>query len=485
MKHIFKYKFAAALLLGALVLGPSCKKVDFGSLNNNPNQTTEPITSALLTNALSAIGNRTWDAGGITTIEGLYCQYFSETQYTDVSRYTRTTNNWDGFYSGVMYDLQNIINYNSDDATKVKAALNGSNANQIAVATILLQYHYWLLTDTWGDLPYSQALQGNGVIPYDSQESVYTGMLTQLKNAVAGFDGGLGPKGDILYNGDVTKWKKFGNSLRLLISLRLSKVNPTLGKTEFAAALADPAGVISSNSDNATLVYPGGNYLNTFYNYYNVTKRDDYSVAKTLLDFLNAKGDLRNTIFGTSTVGFPYGLTRDQAVSFANSNTSYSRLMAKSVSTATSAIPVVTASHVFLARAEGANLGWSGEDVATMYKNGISASWSQWGISDATALAGYLSNADVDLTGGDAAKKIATQQWIAWYPNGWQGWSNWKKTGYPVLTPAPGLTAIPRRLSYGVNEPQLNPANYEPAAAKYTGPDGVNSQYARMWWDKQ
>jgi hypothetical protein len=458
--------------------------VDFGTLNNNPNQTTEPITSALLTNSLSALGNRTWDAGGITTIEGLYCQYFSETQYTDVSRYTRTTNNWDGYYSGVMYDLQNIINYNSDEATKAKAALNGSNANQIAVAKILLQYNYWLLTDTWGDLPYSQALKGNGVIPYDSQESVYTGMLNELKSAVGGFDSGLGPKGDILYGGDVSKWARFGNSLRMLIALRLSKVNPSLGKTEYAAALADPGGIIDNSSYDANLVYPGGNYLNPFYNYYNVTKRDDYSVSKTLLDYMNAKGDLRNTVYGTSTVGFPYGLTRDLAVAFANSNTNYARLVSPTVATPTSPVAVITSAHVFLARAEAATLGWSSEDANTMYKNGVSASWAQWGIKDATALAAYLSNTDVDLTGGEAARKIATQQWIAWYPNGWQGWSVWRKTGFPVLTPASGLTDIPRRLSYGVNEPQLNPANYEPAAAKYSGADGVNSQYARMWWDK-
>jgi hypothetical protein len=484
MKLNMKYKFTAAALLVALVWGPSCKKVDFGTINNNPNQTTQPITSALLTNSLSALGNRTWDAGGITTIEGLYCQYFSETQYTDISRYTRTTNNWDAYYSGVMYDLQNIINYNSDPNTAAKAALNGSNGNQIAVAKILLQFNYWLLTDTWGDLPYSKALQGNGVIPYDTQESVYNGMLKNLKDAAAGFDAGLGPKGDILFGGDVTKWKRFGNSLRMLIALRLSKVNPTVGKAEFTAALADGGGVIDDNSQNAKLVYPGGNYLNPFNNYYNVTKRDDYSVSKTLVDYMTSKGDKRSTVFGTSTVGFPYGLTRDAAVAFANSNTNYARLMAGGATSATAGVPVVTAAHVYLARAEAANLGWTSEDATAMYKKGISSSWGEWGINDASALADYQANSDVDLSGGDAAKKIATQQWIAWYPNGWQGWSVWRKTGYPVLTPAPATTTIPRRLAYGVNEPQLNPANFTPAAAQYSGPDGVNSQFARMWWDK-
>jgi hypothetical protein len=484
MKHNLKYKFTAAALMVALLWGPSCKKVDFGRINNNPNTTTAPITSALLTNALSSIGSRTWDGGGISSLGGLYCQYFAETQYTDESRYSKTTTNWDGYYAGVMYDLQNIINYNSDPATAPVAVANGSNANQIAVAKILLQYNFWLLTDTWGDLPYTQALKGKGVIPYDPQQTIYMGMLKTLTEAVQGFDNGKGPDGDILFNGNVSKWKKFGNSLRMLIALRMSKADKGNGAAEFNAALNATGGFIEDNNDNATLAYPGGSYLNPFYNYYNIVKRDDYSVATTIMDYMTSHGDLRNTIYGTSTVGFPYGLTRDLAVQFANSNINYSRLMAPSVATETSGIPVVTAAHIFLARAEAANLGWTNENVVDLYDRGIAASWSQWGIDNGSSLANYLANGDVDLGTGNKAKKIATQQWIAWYPNGWQGWSVWRKTGYPELSPAPGTSTIPRRLSYGPNEPQLNPANYTPAAAQYTGSDGTNSQFARIWWDQ-
>jgi hypothetical protein len=484
MKLNLKNIAFASAIAATLVTAPSCEKVDFGSMNENPNQTTAPITSALLTNALSAIGNRTWDAGGGTTVAGLYAQYYAETQYTDLSRYAKTTFNWDGFYSGVLYDLENIIKYNSDPATAPTAAANGSNANQIAVARILKVYNYWVITDLWGDMPYSEALKGNGVIPYDLQENIYPDLLKELKESVAGFDNGLGPKGDILYNGDVTRWKKFANSLRLLISVRMSKANPTLGKTEFAAALADPNGVIEENSDNAALAYPGGVYNNPFWQYYNVTKRDDYAVGKPLLDWLNARVDLRNQVFGTTTVGFPTGLTRDAAVAFANSNTNYARLMNTSVATSTSSVPVVTAAHVWLARAEAAQLTWTSEDIAEAYAKGIGASWRQWGIENPGSLANYLANADVDLAGGDVAKKIATQQWIAFYPNGLQGWSVWRKTGYPALTPAPGMTTIPRRLNYGPNEPQLNPENYNTAAARYTASGEANSLYARVWWDK-
>ncbi len=470
----------ATVIASTLVTAPSCEKVDFGSMNQNPNLTTAPITSALLANSLSAMGNRTWDAGGVVTIAGMYGQYFSETQYTDVSRYAAQNLNWDGFYNGVLYDLQNIINYNTDPATAPIAAPNGSNKNQIAVARILKAYNYWILTDLWGDLPYFGALKGVGLVPYDTQESIYTDLLKELKAANAGFDAGLGPKGDILFNSDVSKWKRFANSLRALISLRMSKANPTLGRTEFASAISDPGGIIASNADNAQLSYPGGNYLNPFYNYYVVTKRDDFGVAKTLLDYMNARGDQRNRVVGTSTIGFPYGLTRDQAVAFGNSNTGFARVMNASVAQDKSPVPIITAAHMFLARAEAAQLGWTTENVATMYANGVTASWEQWGLATGTALSDYLANADVSLAGGEQAKKIATQQWLAWYPNGLQGWSVWRKTGFPALTLPSGQTQVPRRLSYGSNEPQLNGANFATAAARYNS----NSMFARMWWDK-
>ncbi len=484
MKLNIKTNLLAAFFAAAMVGSSSCDKVDFGDTNINPNQTTEPITSALLTNALSAIGNRTFDAGGVSTIAGLYGQYFTETQYTETSRYAKTTNAWDGFYSGVLYDLQNIINYNTDPATAPKAVVNGSNANQIAVARILKAYNFWQLTDLWGDLPYFEALKGQGRIAYDPQEAVYKDLMKELKEAVDQFDGGLAPKGDILYNGNVAAWKRFANSVRLLMALRISKADAATGKAEFTSALAHPAGVIDDNSENALLVYPGGNYLNPFYNYYNVTKRDDFGVTTSLLNRLNSTGDLRNTRFGTSTVGFPYGLTRDNAVNFASGNTNFARLMNPSIATATSPIPVITAAHVYLARAEAALLTWTGENIEEMYEKGIEASWLEYGINNAGSLQNYLDNAEVNLGTGEALKKIATQQWIAFYPNGWQAWSVYRKTGFPVIAPAPGLTAIPRRLAYGPLEPQLNPDNYKVAAARYNANGVDDSQFARVWWDK-
>ena len=133
MKNLFK----SISLIAFAFLFSTCSLSDFGDVNKNPNATTVPVTSALLTNVLSGLGG--WTQG---MNEGLYAQYFSESQYTDASLYALQQINFTGNYSGAMYDLQNIINNNTDEETKNEVTANGSNANQIAVAKILLTYLY-------------------------------------------------------------------------------------------------------------------------------------------------------------------------------------------------------------------------------------------------------------------------------------------------------------------------------------------------------
>lgn len=484
----------AILIAASLLAVQSCTKFeDFGNTNTNPNATTSPITSALLTNALGnmtgaatpvSIGNTVWGTG-LTISGGLYAQYFSETQYTEASRYSKPVFNADGYYAGAMYDLQNIIDYNSDPETAEIAAANGSNANQIAVARILKAYFFWILTDTYGDIPYFDALKGEGNLTYDKQSEIYPDLFKELKEAADQFDGGATVKGDILYSGNNTKWKKFANSMRVLMALRLSKINATLGKAEFTAALSHSAGVIESNSDNANLVAPGGVFNHPLYQYYAITQRDDYAVSATLYDFLNANGDGRAGAFGSSTTGFPYGLTRDNAVAFATANPNYARVLHPSKRLATSPISLLSASHVYLARAEAAQLGWTAENVASMYTTGIRRSWEEWGVYSDAAFTAYLAKPAVDLAGGSPLTKIQLQQWIAFFPNGTQGWANWRRTGVPALTAAPGAgLPIVRRIPYGPNDYNFNLANVTVAAAQYTVAGQPDSQDAKVWWDQ-
>jgi hypothetical protein len=474
-----------ALMTASLLVYQSCKKIeDFGNMNQNPNATTEPNTAALLTQVLSGVGsNLVWDQGGISTVAGLYTQYFTETQYTEASRYAKPNFNFDGYYTGSMYDLQNIINYNSDAGTAVKAAASGSNANQIAIARILKAYYFFFLTSNYGDIPYSAALKGVGTNVYDPQQTILVGLIAELKAAVDQFDNGPAIRGDIMFDGNITLWKKFANSARLLIALQMAKKDPGTGKTEFLAALGHSAGVITTNAENTMITYPGGVFNHPGYQYYKITQRDDYAIAKTLTDQLNTTNDPRMNAYGSSNVGFPYGLTRDNAVAFANANTNFARVLNPAYRPANGTVVIIGAANITLARAEAAQRGWTAENVATLYTSGIQQSWEQWNQYNAGTFATYIAQASVVLTPGTEMQKIATQEWIAWFPNGWQGYNLWRRTGFPVLTPAPGTTTIPRRFPYGPNEYNLNPANVQAAATLYSVGGVDDSQFAHVWFD--
>ncbi len=483
MKKI-TYKFLSLAAIVAVMAGANgCKKLeDFGDTNINPNTTPLPVTAALLTNVESGIGGFASQTRG-----GLYCQYFSETQYTDVSLYSLPQLDFDGIYAASLMDCQNIINQNSNESTKLYAAQSGSNANQIAAAKILKSYIMWTITDRWGDAPYSEALKGTANLypKYDKQEDIYKAILKDLKDAVAGFDGGTALKGDILFSGNNASWKKWANSLRMLVSLRLSKQYPAPGgfaATEFAAALADASGSISTNTDNVVLNYPGGGYRNPWFLLYD--GRNDFAVSSTFTTLLANLGDNRISAMASSTVGFPYGLTRDQAVAFGDANTNYAKILPASRRTETSPYVALSAAQVLLARAEAAERGWTTETAATLYAQGIAASFNQWGV---TMPGAYMSAPNVDYanTANTKLQKIGTQRYIATYPDGIQGWSEWRRTGVPALTPTVNASnaskQIPRRYTYGTRESSLNPASLAAAIAAMSGGD---TQDSRVWWDK-
>lgn len=463
------------------LLFASCDKVrDFGDTNVDPNRTEVPSTAALLTNVLSGIGSNAAQTRG-----GLYAQQFSETQYTEVSLYVLPRLDFDGIYAGSLYDLQNIININSDDATKSTALKFGSNANQIAIARICKAYIFWTVTDRWGDVPYFEALKGNENLSpkYDKQEDIYKDLVKELREASDQFDGGATVVGDIVFAGNATKWKKLANSLRMLIALRTSKVYPNPGQwaaTEFAAAFNDADGYIATNADNFVVNYTGtvAAFRNPWWTLYN--GRTDFAESKVMTDLMASLTDPRQSAFGSNTNGFPYGLTRDQAIALP---TNYAQILSTSWRATNSPLVIIGADDVNLAIAEAAQRTWITANVATFYQTGIEQSWAQWSVTG--NIANYMANAQVALTGAASdLQKIQLQQYIAWYPDGTQAWSNWRRTGVPALTPTVNALnsskQIPRRYTYGSNEYGLNTANVAEAAAR----QGGDSQDSRMWWDK-
>ncbi len=477
----------------------SCNKIkDFKDLNVNPNATTSTIPSALLANTTASMGgNLVYDAGGINTISGLYTQYFSETQYTEVSTFvTKPSNNFDVFYSGPIEDMQNIINYNSDPATAGDAAVYGSNNDQIAIARIIKAQYVKFLTDAVGDIPYFDALKGNSgnVTPaYDKQQDIYTDLLKELTEAVAQFDDGPTVQGDLIYNGSVSAWKKYANSLRLLLAINMVNVDKPAATTEFQAALNDPAGVISDVSDNANLAYPGGVYLSPVYNYYNITQRLDYMVSNTMTNMLSATSDPRINVYAASSNGFPTGLSRDHALAYQSNNSDWENFImggnGGAYSQATTPVTILSAAYIDLIRAEGAEEGLSSEDPVALYKAGIQASFDQYGLGSA---ASFLANSSVALNGTGDLQKICTQEWLAAFPAGEEGWNTTRRTGFPALTPGPDCATgagvsqptIPSRFPYGTNDYTYNTANVAVAAKRYSL-GGINdSQYAKIWWNQ-
>src|SRR5260221_5747452 len=415
MKKYFKYLWVTGFIS---ILGCS----DFGNTNVSPNGSNVPLTSALLTQALAAF-NGAVGGNAVGVDAGLYCQYFSETLYTDNSRYATIDANWTEM-SGGMYDLQNIININSAPATKDYAALNGSNANQIAIARIAKAFRFSILTDRNGDIPYSEALKGIPSPKYDAQQDIYTDLFKELTEAVAQFDSGPTVAGDILFAGNTTRWKQFANSLRLILAVRISKADATTGKAQFNSALTADGGVLNTNADDITLTFPGNaaEFNNPWYGI-----GGDDNVCKTMSDLLNSTSDERRKAYGNvngsgSLIGVPPGLNRTDALAWVSdpANSAHSLILNNSFRNQLGTIPVLLAADVLLARAEAAvpvakgGLGWTSEDYLQMYANGIKASWTYWGVyGTGSAYNSYMTNSVVDITtatGAALAQAIGTQR---------------------------------------------------------------------------
>jgi len=534
-----------------LVFG--CTK-NFEELNVNPNEPVEVPTSYLLTDGQKGLMSFLWDEWWNGRFGMLYSQYWSQASYTDESRYKPregvNNNYWIFFYAGRdvnppdgelngggMMSLQRIIDLNEDPETAAKSSQYGSNNNQIAVARILKAWMFQILTDTWGYIPYSEALNiANYDYPaYDSQEGIYYALLDELEAAIDQMDDGAGPSGDMIYGGNMENWKKFANSLKLRIAIRMSNIKEGDATTAINEAMA--SGVFESNADNAQLIFetgkPNNNPLNE-----NQKTRSDFAVSKTFIDFLVTRNDPRIDFYANTPnynldsvhVGFPYGMT----------NTDATPILVETVSMPGNCVyaPQAPAFYMnyaevcfILAEAAERGIYSSGGDAKTWYEAGISASMNMWNdILAATPtgwkridgnddivpyvtdilpdpigdISSYLADPLVAWDGGvDQSKLIAEQKYIALYPQGLQAWFEWRRTGYPeelikigdvitytvgavsgeyefiTLAPAAITYGIPVRMTYPVEEQTLNSASYG-AAVTEQGEDYFNT---RTWWD--
>lgn len=481
MKKISIYKsIALAAVLG--IATTACDPGEFGEMNVNPNNPSTPNTAGFLTGALRNIGVMTTDI-----VPALYTQQFGDVTYIEESRYKTIFFSYNAYYTGPLNAYKTIIDLNTNADTKTTAAANGSNNNQIAVSRIAKAYTYLWLTDRWGDIPYSEALKGKEDFApaFDSQQSIYTDLFKELKEAQAQFDGGKAVVGDILLAGNAARWKKFANSLRMIMALRLSKVDPAKGKAEFVSAMAD--GALASNADNVKYTYLAeANNEHPLYNNYITGNRKDYALSDVFVDFLVKTNDPRISAMADKNInlkyaGVPYGVfpaaSKAQDVSLA----------ATSMRLQNSPANVLTYAQVLFSQAEAAKLGWITGDAKALYEAAVTASLQQWlgSAATATVVSDFLKQDGIKYVDATALEQIAIQKWVALFYQGNEAWAEWRRTGFPVLKAAakPLNTSglIPRRMAYVVTEGTLNKVNYD----KVVATQGADTQETRMWWDKK
>ncbi|MEJ8800837.1 SusD/RagB family nutrient-binding outer membrane lipoprotein [Pontibacter sp. H249] len=442
-------------------------------ININKNQPSQASGTQLIANAQLYLPGLSSSPTG-----EFLAQYLAETQYPGASLYPEGGTNFYGLYQGPLLNLQEVLN------SQQLSTLDGPISNQLAVAKILRAYFFWHITDRWGDVPYSEALQGkeNFKPKYDSQEAIYNGLFAELDEAnnmiVAG-----NITNDIIYNGDINKWKKLGNTIRMLMALRLSEVAPAKGQEEFNKALT--AGIITSNSDNLVFKHlANANNQNYWFGQIVNQRREWWALTETLVNEMKPVNDPRLAVYGNPTktgaqfIGLPFGTTTGLP-----NVTNYS-LLGSAVHAQNAPVYLVTYAQALFAKAEAAKRGWiSGgdEEAKKNYELAIQNSISQW-TGSTTGASTLISQSGVAYNPANAIEQIATQRWIHLFMHGYEAWAEWRRTGYPDNLVAPAGAAVPNRQGYPADESFNNTENYNTALQRAFG--GNNSQYGKVWWDK-
>ena len=469
-------------LLAIALVAASCDSGLTG-VNQNPNAPGEVKPQYLFPNGVTSAVGRVRGGGFDLTFTSLWAQHIAMDRFTDEDRYSirpgTIDGNWSSFYSGELEDFATIIQQ-SDPAT---------SPNIVGPALVMKSWTYGVMTDIWGDIPYSEANKGtdNFTPKYDRQQDVYNGLfadLTAASDMLAAGGSGYG-SADPIYGGDAAEWHKFANSLRLRFALRLIKVDPGKAQSEATAAIA--AGVFTSNADNALLQWPGdGTNDSPFFNTFRT--RDDQHVSQTLVDTLKALSDPRLGVYAdpvisqlpdTVYIGAPNGLQDDDAIAIGLTNTS--RVGAAYRQRDTPSI-LMTYSEVLFGEAEAAARGWTAGDPAALYNDAIRASMQYNGIAD-DVIDVYVATPRVAYNPANGLTQIALQKWIALYAQGADAYAEYRRTGVPDLQPGPAVITDPhivaRRLTYPLAEQSFNNANLQEAISA----QGGASLNDRVWWD--
>lgn len=498
---IKKYKHTlVAASLATFMFG--CNPPD--DVNIDPDEPSTAFPSFLLTSAQKELTDNIWDewANGRRGMQ--LSQFWASNQYSNESRYAfreAVSNNlWSFYYADVIADLNEIIRLNTENPDAYVGF--GATENQIAVAKITRAYMYQIITDTWGAIPYSQAGNPDEFLypKYDSQEEVYNGIINDLNDAISSINtGGTRVLGDVIYNGDMSKWLLFANSLKLKVGMRIADVAPTLAQQTVSSAVS--AGVFQSNNDNALFSYlsaaPNNNPLNE-----DRKTRGDFAMSNVFVEQLLDLNDPRLPLYAAPTlssdpsaplnvkyVGEVYGLSEADAANTADQDISQPSAQ---VLQATAPGILMTYSEVQFLLAEGIERGFiSSGSAAEYYNAGITASmnyWSSGSLSDQD-ITSYIAQPTVNYAALKASGQewnviIGKQKWISLYMQGLEAWTEYRRLDFGILqSPADGALEgdgnVPNRIIYPINEQSSNGESYKTAVSS----QGADALTTKLWWD--
>ncbi|UZD22621.1 SusD/RagB family nutrient-binding outer membrane lipoprotein [Algoriphagus halophytocola] len=505
MKKISKY-----LLIIIVVLYSSACDSNFDELNTNKVSATSIDPAFQLNAAIVGCafpnGSLVYDVGVVQQIISPNSGLMTGANFNQDNR-TLTQELWQGYYRNVIKNTRDVISQVEEDP---------SRANLKNMTRIIQAFAFMVLTDEYGSIPYFEGGKGYSdqiYLPvYDSQEAIYADLIKELTEATSALDvTGTVESADILYGGDLNKWKSFGYSLLLRAGMRLSEADPT--KAAQVAQTAVQGGVILMNEDNATINHDP-NYTNPIGNFLNATEASNFYLTEPFVDYLRSKNDPRlaaiavtyvgaksgpeqipenQTYDAAVHVGIPMGNDNAGAVEAANelglaSFYEFAQADRRRITKNTAPNFLITASQNYLLMAEARQRGWiSSGSVEEYYNAGVRAHMNQLGIIDEGSsispaeITQYLNENPFDPS--MAMEQINTQYWVSCFLNGPEAFANFRRTGYPALSPNPypgREVEFINRLTYPNSEISVNAENVSAAIASQ-GPDDLGT---KVWWDK-
>jgi len=467
----------------SLIALVSCQSDDaYENLNRDPKNPTQVDASFLFNAATKSLYDQMTSTNVNTNIFRMLAQHWTETTYTDEANYDFNTrnipqNHWSEMYRDVLLDLTTA----KEVVTADSGLSQSEKDSRIAQAEVLMVYTWAQMVETFGDIPYSQALNaGEYVLPvYDDAATIYSDLLSRLTAAIPDLTGTGFGSADPIYGGSATAWKKFANSLLLRMGLRVIDAPGMSSAAQSAITAAVSGGVFTSNDDNAALHYESSTpNTNPLWVDLVQSGRSDFVAANTLVDFMNDLNDPRRAEYfdqnlGADTyVGGPYGDN--------NSYSSYSHVGAAMLDPTTPACLIDYAEVCFyLADAAERSVSGTPAAAAGFYNAGITASFNYWGTS---GVATYLTNPDVAYATapGTWKQKIGNQMWLAMYNRGFEAWTAWRIYDTPTFNlPAVSGSPVPTRYTYPVNEQNLNETNWTAASSAIGG----DAQTTKLFFD--